>query len=72
MVIRPVRRTLSDHEKKSYISAVKCLQAKSPRTSSYFSGARTRYDDFVAAHINATDYVHFVVCTSFRSHNAGC
>ncbi|KAK0658285.1 Tyrosinase-like protein orsC [Lasiodiplodia hormozganensis] len=59
----PVRkewRKLSDDEKKSYIDAVKCLQTKSARTTSYFSGARTRYDDFVALHINATDYVHFV------------
>ncbi|GME58660.1 Tyrosinase central domain protein [Neofusicoccum parvum] len=59
----PVRkewRKLSDDEKKSYISAVQCLQAKGAKTTSFFPGARTRYDDFVAPHINETDYVHFV------------
>lgn len=51
-------------ERKSYISAVKCLQAKQPITRNLFEGVRSRYDDFVAAHINETDYVHFVVSTA--------
>lgn len=71
LIVYRCRRKLSNDEKRFYIDAVKCLQTKSARTTSYFSGARTRYDDFVALHINATDYVHFVVCISLRSYNAG-
>ncbi|KAI0542229.1 hypothetical protein GGR58DRAFT_300870 [Xylaria digitata] len=50
---------LSSAEKKQYIAAVKCLQSK-PSTAdpSFAPGARTRYDDFVAVHINQTLSIH--------------
>ncbi|KAK8241318.1 hypothetical protein IWZ00DRAFT_492292 [Phyllosticta capitalensis] len=64
-IVRKEWRTLNMTERKSYISAVKCLQAKQPITRNLFEGVRSRYDDFVAAHINETDYVHFVM---FRWH----
>ncbi|KAI1360539.1 Di-copper centre-containing protein [Xylaria arbuscula] len=50
---------LSSNEKKAYIKAVKCLQAKpSIADPSFAPGARTRYDDFVAVHINQTLSIH--------------
>ena len=57
----PCRRTLSEADKLSYIAAVKCLHSKPPTTASDFDGVRSRYDDFLATHINNTDYIHFVV-----------
>ncbi|KAF6791402.1 FAD-binding domain-containing protein [Colletotrichum sojae] len=50
---------LSAQEKKSYIGAVQCLQ-KLPSKSDpeLFPGARSRYDDFVAVHINLTSTIH--------------
>jgi tyrosinase len=50
---------MSKKERKSYISAVQCL-IKSPSKSdpTLVPGARTRYDDFVAQHINQTTTIH--------------
>ncbi|TPX18286.1 uncharacterized protein E0L32_002795 [Thyridium curvatum] len=57
-----IRREWSDispKEREEYIAAVKCLQSKSPRTaSSKGPGVRSRFDDFVATHIEQTDYIH--------------
>lgn len=55
------RRTLSKAQRLEYIGAVKCLMAKPAQTGGFFAGAKTRYDDFLALHINSTDYVHFNV-----------
>ncbi|KAK7951219.1 uncharacterized protein PG986_006947 [Apiospora aurea] len=51
--------TLSDEEKLEYTRAIKCLMAK-PATvdPEKVPGARSRYDDFVAAHINNTQSIH--------------
>ncbi|KAI1265449.1 Di-copper centre-containing protein [Xylariaceae sp. FL1019] len=50
---------LSSSEKKEYIGAVKCLQAKPSKADPSFApGAKTRYDDFVAVHINQTLSIH--------------
>ncbi|KAI0152744.1 Di-copper centre-containing protein [Xylariaceae sp. FL1272] len=50
---------LSSSEKKEYIGAVKCLQSKPSKADPSFApGARTRYDDFVAVHINQTLSIH--------------
>ncbi|SPO00297.1 related to monophenol monooxygenase (tyrosinase) [Cephalotrichum gorgonifer] len=52
--------SLSSTQKKSYIAAVKCLQSKPARTpSSVAPGAKTRFDDFVATHINQTMAIHY-------------
>jgi len=50
----------STSEKKAYINAVLCLQSKPPLTPSTLApGAKTRYDDFIATHINQTLRIHF-------------
>ncbi|KAH8887135.1 Di-copper centre-containing protein [Thozetella sp. PMI_491] len=51
---------LTVDERKAYIAAVKCLQSKPALTpSSVASGAKTRFDDFVATHINQTLTIHY-------------
>jgi hypothetical protein len=47
------RRSLSDVEKADYVAAVKCLQRSKPQGTKWFPN-RSRYDDFVSVHINAT------------------
>ncbi|CAH0014985.1 unnamed protein product [Clonostachys rhizophaga] len=52
--------TLSRKERKSYIDAVKCLQSKPARTPADVApGAKTRFDDYVATHINQTLNIHY-------------
>ncbi|EFX04978.1 tyrosinase central domain containing protein [Grosmannia clavigera kw1407] len=47
-------------EKLDYISAVKCLQGLPPRTPANVSaGAKSRFDDFVAVHIQQTLTIHY-------------
>ncbi|KAF2491927.1 Di-copper centre-containing protein [Lophium mytilinum] len=53
-------RALGNSEKLAYIAAVKCLKTKPALTSRDFSGVRSRFDDFLATHINNTDFIHFV------------
>ncbi|KZZ92311.1 tyrosinase [Ascosphaera apis ARSEF 7405] len=51
--------SLSKKERKDYIDAVLCLQSKpsiTPRDE--WPGVRTRYDDFVATHINQSMSIH--------------
>lgn len=54
------RNALSIPERLSYISAVQCLIAKTPALTptSKIPGARTRYDDFISAHLLQTPFVH--------------
>ncbi|KAJ5290822.1 Di-copper centre-containing protein [Penicillium angulare] len=53
-------RSFSSVQKKKYINSVLCLQSKPARTPSHLApGAKTRYDDFVATHINQTLGIHF-------------
>ncbi|KAF8861250.1 Di-copper centre-containing protein, partial [Acephala macrosclerotiorum] len=59
LAVRKEWRTLSKAERLEYIGAVKCLMALPAQTGDFFAGAKTRYDDFLALHINSTDYVHF-------------
>ena len=55
-----IRSALSKKERKAYTDAVLCLQSKPARTpSSLVPGAKSRYDDFVATHINQTGYIHY-------------
>ncbi|KAF4983406.1 hypothetical protein FZEAL_1135 [Fusarium zealandicum] len=58
--VRREWNTLSKTQKKDYINAVKCLQSKPALTpASEASGAKTRFDDWVAIHINQTQVIHF-------------
>ncbi|KAI0976146.1 Di-copper centre-containing protein [Xylaria arbuscula] len=52
-------KNFSCAERTHYIAAVKCLQTKPSIADPTFApGARTRYDDFVAVHINQTLSIH--------------
>ena len=56
------RRALSKNDRKAYTEAVLCLQSLPPRSSpSDVPGARSRFDDFVAVHINQTGIIHHTV-----------
>jgi tyrosinase len=58
--IRRDWRTFSKTQKKSYISSLLCLQKLPSLTpSEQAPGARSRYDDFVATHINQTTTIHY-------------
>ncbi|KAI5807356.1 hypothetical protein DFH27DRAFT_315579 [Peziza echinospora] len=59
-VIRKEWRNLSNVDKKSYTDAVKCLATKPSKANATFSGAVTRFDDFVAIHSSQTDSIHWV------------
>ncbi|KAJ5899314.1 hypothetical protein N7495_004058 [Penicillium taxi] len=60
MRVRRDWRAFSSLQKKAYIKSVLCLQSLPSRTPSILvPGARTRYDDFVATHINQTLHIHF-------------
>ncbi|EAW12396.1 tyrosinase family protein [Aspergillus clavatus NRRL 1] len=51
--------SLTRAERKEYINAVKCLASKPSKSDPAFApGARNRYDDFVAVHINQTWVIH--------------
>ncbi|KAK3117612.1 hypothetical protein LTR53_000840 [Teratosphaeriaceae sp. CCFEE 6253] len=45
-------------EKTAYINAVLCLQKLPAKSGSFAPGARSRFDDFVAVHINQTLVIH--------------
>ena len=50
---------MSEDQRRSYISAVKCLQSKPSRLGSLAPGAQSRYDDFIAVHIQQTMEIHY-------------
>ncbi|KAJ5150777.1 Tyrosinase [Penicillium coprophilum] len=53
-------RTFSKTQKTSYINSILCLQKLPSLTPSELApGARSRYDDFVATHINQTTTIHY-------------
>jgi tyrosinase len=56
------RRTLSAADRKAFIAAVKCVQAK-PSTfpPGQAAGAKSLYDDFVALHLLQTPFIHLSV-----------
>jgi len=57
------RGDLLKSERKEYIDAVLCLSTKLSITPlAEFPGVRSRYDDFVATHINQTMTIHATVC----------
>ncbi|TVY66761.1 N-acetyl-6-hydroxytryptophan oxidase ivoB [Fusarium oxysporum f. sp. cubense] len=60
-IVRKEWRTLSTPEKRSYISAVKCLLKKPALTTkSDLPGVTNRFEDFLGTHILQTSTVHFV------------
>jgi tyrosinase len=60
MILTTGRGTLSKSDKQAYIKAVKCLQSKPGKGSAEFApGAKTRFDEFVATHINVTSTIHY-------------
>jgi tyrosinase len=53
------RNFMSAKERKAYIDAVQCMfSAPAQSDSKLVPGAKTRYDDFVAQHINQTTSIH--------------
>lgn len=53
--------TFSAKEKRHYIDAVLCLMDKPSISGDLAPGARSRYDDFLATHINQTATIHGTV-----------
>ncbi|KAF2002056.1 Di-copper centre-containing protein [Amniculicola lignicola CBS 123094] len=59
VAVRREWSSLSSGEKKEYIAAVQCLATKPAKTpAGLAAGAKNRYDDFVATHINQTLSIH--------------
>jgi tyrosinase len=55
-------RAFTTPQKKAYINSVLCLQKLPSRTPAEKApGAKTRYDDFVATHIDQTLRIHYTV-----------
>ncbi len=55
----PPRSTLTPASRQKFTSAIHCINALSASTSPWIaSGARTRYDDLIVAHILQTPFVH--------------
>ena len=48
---------MSRREKRDYIGAVQCLW-KLPSVDPGFSAAQNHFDDFVAVHMNQTNFIH--------------
>lgn len=60
-VVRKEWLSLSDNEKIACTDAVKCLQDTPSISGSAAPGAKSRFDDFVAVHINQTTIIHATV-----------
>lgn len=66
MRIRRDWRSFTRKEKKAYINSVLCLQDLPSQTPNELApGTKSRYDDFVATHINQTLIIHYTVCQNF-------
>jgi len=64
--IRREWRTLSVAERKSYISAVKCLRTKpSLLAPGVAPGSKSLFDDFVVIHLQQTLFIHLTVSPSY-------
>lgn len=54
------RDALTSFERKDYIRSVQCLQSSPALTPSALgSGIKTRFDDFVATHMNQSMTIHY-------------
>ncbi|KAF2843002.1 Di-copper centre-containing protein [Patellaria atrata CBS 101060] len=59
IAVRKEWSSLTKAQRLKYINAVKCLATKQPKTPlAKAPGVRSRYDDFVATHINQTFSIH--------------
>ncbi|KAL9620244.1 MAG: hypothetical protein Q9160_005253 [Pyrenula sp. 1 TL-2023] len=57
--VRPEWRNMPNEERKAYSDAVQCLQSTpSILDSEKYPGAKTRYDDFIAQHIEQSNIIH--------------
>ncbi|RMY69780.1 hypothetical protein D0863_06241 [Hortaea werneckii] len=60
--VRTEFRSMSNDQRKAFTDAVACLQSTEPRYttagSDAYPGVYTRYDEFVATHINMTYHIH--------------
>jgi tyrosinase len=66
--VRPDWRALSHRERRAYIDSILCLQRLPPQTpSAVAAGAKTRYDDFLATHINQTWQIHRTVSVACQN-----
>lgn len=61
------RGKMYDNQKLAYINAIKCLQTKPSKTQHLYPGARSRFDDYVATHINMTDMHYFTARILFNA-----
>lgn len=60
------RSDLSGEDRIAYTNAVLCLQSKKPITPpALVPGVRSRYDDFVASHMNQSFTIHGTVGGSY-------
>ncbi|KAI0146499.1 hypothetical protein BJ166DRAFT_502310 [Pestalotiopsis sp. NC0098] len=60
MVVRKPWGSMAEADRKAYTDAVTCLQSLPAQTpSDLVPGAKSRYDDFVAAHMNQTLTIHY-------------
>ncbi|KAI1870365.1 uncharacterized protein JN550_005293 [Neoarthrinium moseri] len=60
IVVRKPWGSINEAERKAYTDAVLCLQSLPANTpSDLVPGAKTRYDDFVAVHLNKTLTIHW-------------
>lgn len=60
--VRREWRTLSAPQRRAFVDAILCLQQLPSQTPPDLApGAKSRYDDFVATHINQTTRIHFTV-----------
>ncbi|KAF2844815.1 Di-copper centre-containing protein [Plenodomus tracheiphilus IPT5] len=53
-IVRKEWRTLDIAEQDAYINAIQCLKTAPSRGTTFYDTLQSRYDDFVALHINAT------------------
>jgi tyrosinase len=65
MLTNECRGDISAAQKREYIASVLCLMDKPSRfEAGRYPGVKSRYDDFVAVHINQTMTIHETVSTA--------